>query len=174
MFGPDASRVLEVYQPGRSKAENIDTFARIGTDYVFACPTHKLAESASVFGGKVWVYQLNKPGPFSGSGACGKDACHASDVPLYWQTLPMSKTQQLLSDRILTYLINFAATGNPNQDEPGLHRKQVQGGLVYWPEYLEHHGMHPMRLEFGDELEITWYDQDNRCVLWNDELGYRY
>jgi para-nitrobenzyl esterase len=111
-FGTQADAVLAAYPHG-SEADAIRATRHVRNDTSFAWNAWTWWREQSKQGrGKVFGYYYNNHGPQAeGSG-------HGSDVPFAFQTLAGRRTPSpedlVLSDKISSYYVNFAVTGDPN------------------------------------------------------------
>ena len=123
-FGAQADSVLNAY-PHASDADAVRATRHVGNETTFTWSTWAWAREQSKQGrGKVYSYYYDNHAPQAeGSG-------HGSDVPFAFQTLATRRAPSpedlALSDRISSYYVNFAATGNPNGK-----------GLPQWPAFTE-------------------------------------
>jgi para-nitrobenzyl esterase len=117
-YGPHADAILSVY-PHSTDAEAAKSSKEISRDSMFAWSTWTWARLQSEKGkGKAFEYYFDYHAPTADG------AGHGSDVPHAFQTLAggpqgAPKPEDLkLSDRISSYWVNFARSGDPNG--PGL------------------------------------------------------
>jgi para-nitrobenzyl esterase len=123
-FDAQADIVLASY-PHASEADAIKAARHVRNDTSFAWNAWTWSRQQSRQGkGRVYSYYYDNHGPQAdGSG-------HGSDVPFAFQTLAgrraPSPDDLALSDKISSYYVNFAVTGNPNGK-----------GLPEWPAFTE-------------------------------------
>jgi len=93
-------------------------------DILMACPVGAEAALTSSAGQRAFIYKFDRAVPGKGEAALG--AFHGLEVPYVfdtfatrsWGWLPVTQTDQKLSETIETYWTNFAKSGDPNR--PGL------------------------------------------------------
>jgi para-nitrobenzyl esterase len=127
-YGSQAEAILKAY-PHATDAEATRSSKGIRRETSFAWHTWSWARLQSQKGkGKAYLYIFDKHAATSPDGAG-----HGSDVPYVFQTLaPGARGEQpqkedlALSDRMNSYWVNFAKTGNPNSP-----------GLPPWPAFAE-------------------------------------
>jgi len=125
-YGPHADALLAVY-PHATDTEAAKSSKGISRESTFSWSTWTWARMQSKQGkGRAFIYYYDYHAPEAdGSG-------HGSDVPYAFQTLSggrggAPKPEDLkLSDRISSYWVNFAKTGDPNGP-----------GLPKWPAFAE-------------------------------------
>jgi para-nitrobenzyl esterase len=123
-FGAQADAVLAAY-PHASEADAVRATRHVRNDTSFAWNAWTWSRQQSKLGkGRVYGYYYDNHGPQAeGSG-------HGSDVPFAFQTLAGRRTPSAedlaLSDRISSYYVNFAVTGDPNGK-----------GLPQWPAFTD-------------------------------------
>jgi len=125
-YGPHADAILSVY-PHSTDVEAGKSSKEISRESTFSWSTWTWARMQSRQGkGKAFIYYYDFHAPdVDGSG-------HGSDVPYAFQTLSggrggAPKPEDLkLSDRISSYWVNFAKSGDPNGP-----------GLPKWPAFTE-------------------------------------
>ena len=92
----------------------------------FVCPSLFMAKKLSKRGNKTWVYQFNRVR--DGELAKKYGAFHGAELPYVFNThdewLPTNQTDKMLTNKIQSYWLSFARTGNPNNDY-----------AVMWPKY---------------------------------------
>jgi para-nitrobenzyl esterase len=140
-FGTQADAVLAAYPHG-SEADAIRATRHVRNDTSFAWNAWTWWREQSKQGrGKVFGYYYNNHGPQAeGSG-------HGSDVPFAFQTLAGRRTPSpedlVLSDKISSYYVNFAVTGDPNGK-----------GLPQWPVFTD---KNPQVMVFDAEPSARTY-----------------
>jgi para-nitrobenzyl esterase len=121
-FGAQAAAVLATYPHG-TEAEAVRATRHVRNDTSFAWNAWTWSREQSTQGkGRVYSYYFNSHGPQA------EGAGHGSDVPFAFQTLAGRRTPSAedlaLSDKISSYFVNFAVSGDPNGK-----------GLPQWPAF---------------------------------------
>ena len=121
-FGSHAGAVLAAY-PHSTEAEAIRAARHVRNETSFAWNAWTWSRQQSTVGRHpAYLYYYDNHGPQA------EGAGHGSDVPFAFQTLAVrrapSAEDQALSDKISSYFVNFAVTGNPNGK-----------GLERWPAF---------------------------------------
>ncbi len=105
------------------------------SDYVFHGTNRALAQAHEAAGQKVYAYRFGMPGAMSRPGEIKGEkvygAFHASDLPYtfgnftgdHMEPKEPDARQQEVAGQLMSYWVNFAASGNPNAE-----------GLPQWPE----------------------------------------
>ncbi len=127
-YGPHADAILKAY-PHATDAEAARAAKGLRRETTFAWHTWTWARLQSQHGkGKAYVYFFDHHTPDNPDGAG-----HGTDVPYAFQTLgrggpggPPKAEDLALSDRISSYFVNFARSGDPNGP-----------GLPQWPAFTE-------------------------------------
>jgi para-nitrobenzyl esterase len=124
-YGPQADAILKAYSHA-TDAEAARSSKGVMRENTFAWHTWTWARLQSQKGkGKAFVYFFDHHTPASSDGAG-----HGTDVPYAFQTLggreAPSKKDLALSDKISSYYVNFARSGDPNGS-----------GLPQWPSFTE-------------------------------------
>jgi len=123
---------------------------------IMAADMRTLAALMSRSGGNAYLFYFTRKPP-ARAGEVPLGAVHTSDIVYFRNTLdtvdrPWTPPDRKLSDIMSSYLVNFAATGNPNAT-----------GLPNWPAYRAGEIM-----ELGDNIgpiptpdarELVWLDQ---------------
>ncbi|MFF9040455.1 carboxylesterase/lipase family protein [Streptomyces sp. NPDC014892] len=82
---PDPERLVAVYREAGRGATPGELLSAIGTDYMFAVPTARLADAhAAVSGGRTWRYEFTWPSPVA-DGRLG--ACHTLELPFVFDAV---------------------------------------------------------------------------------------
>lgn len=120
----------------------------------FVCPSLGLAGKIQALGGQSWFYYFARQR--EGELASKLGAYHGAELPYVFAThddwLPTSAVDRALSDTMMQYWLNFAATGNPNSlDLPPWPQFEADGNLVQWLDDSIHSAVHPS-LQLCDAL----------------------
>jgi para-nitrobenzyl esterase len=140
-FGRQADAVLAAY-PHDSEADAVRATRHVRNDSSFAWNAWTWSREQSKQGrGKAFGYYYDNHGPQAeGSG-------HGSDVPFAFQTLAGRRTPSpedlALSEKISSYYVNFAVTGDPNGK-----------GLPQWPAFTD---KNPQVMVFDAEPSARTY-----------------
>lgn len=116
------------------------------------CPGYLMAASAAGSGRHAWVYRFvrQRPGP----GGEALRAYHGAEIPYVFGThdpwLPVNEADAELTDEMMSYWVQFAATGNPNRE-----------GLPSWPAFL---ASDPRMMVLDDESRAASADQLAECM----------
>jgi para-nitrobenzyl esterase len=122
----DADAFLNLY-PHQTDAKARESYNK-SWSHNMAWGAHTLAKIHSkTIGADSYLYYFSKVPPGRNSDRYG--AFHSAEIAYLFNTLdavgrPWTKEDRLLADKIISYWVNFAATGNPNDN-----------GLPNWPEY---------------------------------------
>lgn len=112
---PEISKkaILQRLSPEADARQKLDQLA---TGFNYTCPSLALAEANAKHGSNSWVYQFTK----SRDGELGSQmgSYHGAELPYVFDThddwLPTSSEDYQLTDSLIQYWLNFAATGDPN------------------------------------------------------------
>jgi para-nitrobenzyl esterase len=87
-------------------------------------------------------------------------AYHGAELPYVFDThddwLPTSQVDRQLTDLIKRYWVNFATTGNPNDDD-----------LTFWPQFT---AQIPKVITLGNTIDVSTHSQAALCEF----LGPRF
>lgn len=125
-YGEDAKYFLRLY-PHQTDQEARNSFNKGWRDEM-AWGAHTLAQIHTEKSGiQAWLYYFSKVPPGRNSQRYG--AFHSAEIAYVFNTLdavdrPWTKQDRELADRIISYWVNFAFNGNPNNRE-----------LPNWPNY---------------------------------------
>jgi para-nitrobenzyl esterase len=115
-FGPAAQDAGQVY-PVKTDADIADAMLAIGRDRTFTLEMRTWARMVTAAGQQAYLYQFAHVPPSPNAKEWG--AYHASEIPYVFGTLrnrpwPFTNVDFTLSDRMASYWVNFAKTGDPN------------------------------------------------------------
>ena len=136
------------------------------TLFTFTCPAKAYASAMSNVKSPAYFYQFTRVPP--GSKLLG--AFHLLDIGYVFHNFrpflsPLKAeqyfddTDRTLSDTMMDYWTQFAATGDPNQE-----------GLPQWPTYDATTGEY---LDFGDKIEVKSGLYNNTCDLFMNTFQER-
>jgi len=118
---------------------------------VNAQPARFVARSTAQKGAKAWLYQFaRRPDT-----ALGRElgAHHGVDIAYVFGNIEKDqgydRTDRAISNQIMAYWVNFAATGDPNGE-----------GLIKWPPYDAEHDWY---LEFSDTVAVKQHLYQEEC-----------
>ena len=116
---------------------------RVGTDFVpglGACGVKNIASVVSGQGQAVFAYLFAHPTqspqiPLPGDGPGAVTVGHATEIPYIFGSVEslMPGEEADLARSISTYVVNFAKHGNPNGEQGGRSRQNIQ--MPTWPAY---------------------------------------
>ncbi|XP_066269254.1 cAMP-regulated D2 protein-like [Branchiostoma lanceolatum] len=138
-----ALAVLREYDPQKSD-DYRPNLSVIATDWMFTCPTRKIARSVASVGGDVWLYVFDHVWSFEHlwdhHDYCNGHVCHGEDLPFLFQSpkligLNMTADEQVLADTMAYHYGNFAHTGDPNKPSP--YASSVKPAGLHWPVYSQ-------------------------------------
>ena len=122
----DAALLKSILEPETDPERSLDLLI---TANAFVCPSLLLAAKLSQQKQQVWVYHFLRQR--QGELAASMGAYHGAELPYVFDThdawLPTDVIDQRLTNRMQSYWVAFAKTGDPN----GQHRP-------YWPAYRDH------------------------------------
>jgi para-nitrobenzyl esterase len=141
-YGAQADQMLKLY-PAATDEEAVKSFYSAYRDQAFGWEMRTWARMAGKTGHQpayLYYFSHRPPGPQSEK----LRAFHAAEIAYVFGTFPWpfpwEDTDRKLSDAIISYWVNFAATGNPNGN-----------GLPKWPAY---NAAEDQSLEFGDRIAV--------------------
>ena len=121
-YGAETGKVQELY-PSESKVALQAAAARFVTDAWFVQPARQLLRGRRAAGSPAFQYEFTRNSRrFPAAGAA-----HAVELPYVFNTLSaeiFTAEDRKLGETIIGYWVQFAASGNPNQN-----------GLPVWPEF---------------------------------------
>jgi para-nitrobenzyl esterase len=114
---PGMTQELEAVYPVKTEADIAEAMLGIGRDVTFTLEMRTWARMVAVAGRQAYLYQFAHVPPSPNAKTWG--AYHASEIPYVFGTLrnrswPFTETDFTLSDRMSSYWVNFATTGDPN------------------------------------------------------------
>jgi len=165
IFGDKAQQVLTMYPAGDDK-QAMASDKQVITLFTFTCPAKAYASAMSNVNSPAYFYQFTRVPP--GSKLLG--AFHLLDIGYVFHNFrpflsPLKAeqyfddTDRTLSDTMMDYWTQFAATGDPNQE-----------GLPQWPTYDATTGEY---LDFGDKIEVKSGLYNNTCDLFMNTFQER-
>ncbi|EFA75987.1 putative cholinesterase [Heterostelium album PN500] len=173
IFGRYAPQVHSHYKSSfnSSTGNYLDLMSLIGTDFVFQCPTRKVAVSLTAAGiSDVYQYQFQHVSSFdaytpNGFPMCKTHVCHGMELPYVFDSVRstgqfnFTAEEQILSDQMVDYWTNFAKNSNPNIGNTP---------TIQWPAYTQSNDITlvlqtPISVESGLKKEF--------CDFW-DSIGY--
>ncbi|KAI8058324.1 Carboxylesterase family-domain-containing protein [Syncephalis plumigaleata] len=137
IFGSSVDTMDSLYPTHDDAEQNKETLTR---SLLITCLF--VANSIAHYGGKVFTYHYTSKVNAMSFGYCHNRVCHASDLLLTWRmpfSLPMKPAMRQISDNWISYITNFAATGNPNI-EPSNHSKGSDEKLYTWRAHSDPQG----------------------------------
>jgi len=128
---------------------------RLRTAQEMWCPSRYLAMRINEIGGRAWVYYFSRQR--AGSGGDRLRVYHGTELPYVFDRhdswLPMEEPDRALTDAILDYWVQFARTGDPNQD-----------GRPLW---LVHSRQDPAVMELGNRIGRMEAFSTDLCKMLN-------
>ncbi|MFJ1764762.1 carboxylesterase/lipase family protein [Amycolatopsis sp. NPDC088138] len=156
-FGARADTVEAAYPAGTQPAK---AWAAIVGDRGYVCPNQDSARTLA-HRTRTYAYEFADSAPpliFHLDPAFPLGAYHASDVPYLWDTrYRLNPAQQRLSDQMLDYLGQFAATGDPNGP-----------GTPHWPAVHPGSPVPVVQRLTPDAVGPTTTAAAHHCPLWTD------
>jgi para-nitrobenzyl esterase len=150
-YGDLAGQMLKLY-PAASDEQAVQSFYSAYRDQAFGWEMRTWARMAARTGHQpayLYYFSHRPPGPQSDR----LRAFHAAEIAYVFGTFiwpfPWQEADRKLSDAMMSYWVNFAATGNPNG-----------GALPQWPAYTV---SEDQALEFGDQIAVR--SQINKAGL---------
>lgn len=143
MFREEADELLRLF-PANSEAEVPSAMNQLVTVMAFAAPARAEARAMHAVKSPAYLYQFTRKPKTALPNRRG--TFHAMEIPYVFGTLPRvgaGDEDRRLSQRMMSYWIHFARSGNPNG-------KAVDGApLPKWPRYDAKGDSH---LELGDDV----------------------
>lgn len=151
----EASAALAAVAAEASPRQAID---RLTTAERFLCPSQGTAAGLTATGGDAWMYYFTRVRDGAGGQKVG--AFHGAEYAYAFGThdayMPTNDVDLALTESMMSYWVQFAATGNPNSDR-----------TPHWPQYAAPH----FRVqELGDEVRAVPAPEPRLCALfdaWN-------
>lgn len=137
---PEPARLIDAYRSAGRGTEPAEVLSAIGTDYVFAVPTARLADAHAPHPAGTWRYEFTWPSPGFG-GRLG--ACHGLELPFVFDgvgrvdygsfAIPQDdEALQELARRTHRAWVAFAGTGDPGWPQYTVDRPTVQRIGLEW------------------------------------------
>jgi para-nitrobenzyl esterase len=149
-FSLAGPRIQSLY-PAADDASVDNALLRVTTDLYMTCPARFAARAASKAGQPTFLYQFTRVMP----GGESLGAYHAAEIGYVFGNreswLPVQPEDEALSERMMQYWTQFAATGNPNR--PGL------------PEWPQHDATADRYLDLGTDVTAKSALQRDACDL---------
>ena len=129
---------------------------RLITAEAYVCPAQYTALRFSAEGPGAWLYYFTRVREDIGGSIFG--AYHGAELPYVFDThdsyMQTTDTDVALTEAIMTYWTQFAATGNPNSDH-----------VPHWPMFSA-----PEQLvqELGDQVKTISAPEPELCALFNE------
>jgi len=159
-FGTNSLQVLRHYPPPLNPlADCRAEFARLITDAIFTCPSRRFAETLSKQT-PTYVYEFNHVTKNSDwymgqMTYCKEHVCHGAELVYVFGTMPkFTFSEQVLSDKMMSFWGNFARVGVPGDE---------------WPEF--HVDGDRRAIEFNTPNVIQDQYKNDPCDFW-DTIGY--
>ncbi|MFF5716129.1 carboxylesterase/lipase family protein [Streptomyces buecherae] len=138
---PDPARVIAAYEAAGRGTTPAELLAAIGTDYLFAVPTARLADAHAPHPAGTWRYEFTWRSP-AFDGLLG--ACHGLDLPFAFANLsrvdlhtlglvPDADEPRELARRTHAAWVAFTTTGDPGWPRYTPDRPMVQRLDSTWP-----------------------------------------
>ncbi|MGH9616776.1 MAG: carboxylesterase/lipase family protein [Acidobacteriaceae bacterium] len=152
-FGADAKAVEKAYDAAASKNFTL-LRDEVGRDELFVGPARFVAQTLSSQGDPVWEYRFSYVPTLARSKVPA--ALHGGETPFVfdgkkWFIVPLTPADEQMAQKMSTYWVNFAKTGNPNG-----------AALPDWPSY---HSSTDMLMNFSESGPIAeadpWQQQLN-------------
>ena len=161
-YGQLADRVKQIY-PASTDDEAASALAAWQTDSEFACPSRFIADRQARTSSAVFFYLFSRSQPAPGGDQLG--AYHGAETSYVMDNLaletwiPREEYDQQLADLMSDYWVQFAATGDPNDDDRPV-----------WPRYFADSQEY---LEFGDQIQPDSGIRTDPCDLWDERQNQR-
>jgi para-nitrobenzyl esterase len=138
----EAVKDYDAAYPVTREADISEALLGVGRDATFTLEMRTWARMVTASGQKAYLYQFTRVPPGPNANVWG--AYHAAEIPYVFGTLrvrdwPFTDTDFTLSDRMSSYWVNFATTGDPNGS-----------GLPKWAPYDRPNEPY---LELGDSVQ---------------------
>eukprot|EP00049_Salpingoeca_infusionum_P011926 m.210889 g.210889 ORF g.210889 m.210889 type:complete len:549 (-) comp15054_c0_seq7:267-1913(-) len=133
---PLAAKVLAKY-PATTASTPFLTASRVFGDAAMACPARRAARWLTAAGIPTYLYHFTRLLEVIKLAEPGYGVIHASDVPVVFRTklALFGQGELAMSDAVVSYWTNFAATGNPNK--PGPNNPSAPAVKVTWPTFTQ-------------------------------------
>ncbi len=151
-----ANAVAATYPLSAFDSPSLALSAAVG-DYLFSCPTRRIAKQFTAAGAKLYMYEFNDanaPMTLQPPVSFPYKAYHASELQyLFDLGSKLSTPQQQLASSMLGMWSRFAATGNPNAT-----------GDATWPAYDAQDKL--IRFAPSATAVASNFAVDHKCALW--------
>ncbi|TRY93658.1 hypothetical protein DNTS_001113 [Danionella cerebrum] len=173
IFKQHAIKVLRRYLPLYSLNDHRDMLAQMVTDFVFLCPSRRAARAGVSTGSSVWMYifdHVTSDGHiWSGLTFCFSHVCHGAELPYVFDSsevanLTLTRSERLLSNRILCYWGAFAHKGDPGS-QANVTEFCRQQRPPKWPQYTVNTDWMVMNLTLSPHAQIG--PRNEICDFWD-------
>ena len=164
-FGDDAAAVLARY-PAGATADPRDALSQLTGDAEYVCEAQRLARAVERTGAPVFMYsfeyEVDAIAPDRVIHGLETNFVFGNDFgPPLISSLPLTGEDRVLARAMGGYWSRFAATGNPNTDDPT---------IVHWPAFK--HPTGPGRgsakyLTFGNTIREGQRLKEAECMFWS-------
>ncbi|KAL0963148.1 hypothetical protein UPYG_G00350360 [Umbra pygmaea] len=173
IFKQHSLRILREYLPLYKTSDKRPMMAQIVTDYIFLCPSRKLARSATEAGSSVWMYVFDHVASdhsvWSGAPFCYEHVCHGAELPFLFDAASVANftltlPERLLSNRMLCSWGAFAHVGDPGSrvQQTGFCRQQRPPA---WPRYSDSSSWLLMNFTVHSHTQVG--SREHICDFWD-------